>query len=486
MIYATLHLRLPDGQTLLYNVEKESITIGRAPENDLVLSDATIAPQQARITVQPGQLTIEDLGSIGGITLDGKRIEANKEYSLMQVKAIRLSSVDMVVGAPNSAPPLWQPLPATQTTQPTRPFTVALTPKRSTRDFTVTVTRNKGGTGLLGTKPPNIILAGRDANESMAFTFKPQTMRLESGESKNATLEVRGKPGHFTITATGEGYSIATKGQLLAVNRLPLVLAIVLSVSILLGVLLVMGSCPTVFSDVCGFVPNNPISLVFSTATFTPTNTRTATATFTATTSSVAATTRTVVPQTVAATATPANTSTIAPTPKFEGGFITYKLLQTNGTYSLMALPSVGNPIVLLTNKTDMRVLDYSRARNLFAIDVFEANKHFVWLVTGEGKVVREAINDGWDKLNEVDFAPDGSFFVLEGVVGADQVRYYFYNPSGELIRTSILQPPTATSTLTRTPFPTNTSTVTPTPSRTPPPSITPTPSRTVEATSTP
>ena len=84
MIYATLHLRLSDGQTFSYNIEKESITIGRAPDNDLVLSDATVAPQHARLTVQPGQLTIQDLGSVGGTTLDGLRIEANQDRSLIR------------------------------------------------------------------------------------------------------------------------------------------------------------------------------------------------------------------------------------------------------------------------------------------------------------------------------------------------------------------------------------------------------------------
>jgi hypothetical protein len=493
MIYATLHLRLSDGQTLSYNIEKESITIGRAPDNDLVLADATVAPQHARLTVQPGQLTIQDLGSIGGTTLDGQRIEANKDHSLIRVSAIRFGNVEAVIAAPDSAPPSWtSPITAAPPT-PSRPISLSLTPKRSTRDFTVTVTRNKGGTGLLGAKPPTIILAGSDPNEAMTFIFKPQTLKLESGESKSTTLEVRGKPGAFTLTATTENYTASTKGQLLGVNRLPVILSIVFGVSILLGIALILGSCPTVFNDICGFVPNNPISFVFSTATFTPTNTRlpTSTPTVTPTKTATPLPGQIIVTVTPTFTITPSPTFTITPTPKFEGGVLTYKQQQANGTYSLIALPAIGNPVVLIANKTDTRVLDYSRAKNIFAVEVIEGVKRSLWLVTAEGKIVRDGINDGWDKISEGDFAPDGSFLTLE-VVTNEQTRFFFYNSNGELLRSLALMTPTHTPTITRTPTITQTPTITPTPSKTLTPTITLTPSRTpteeptVEATPTP
>lgn len=496
MIYATLHLRLSDGQTFSYTIEKESITIGRAPDNDLVLSDATVAPQHARLTVQPGQLTIQDLGSIGGTTLDGQRIEANQDRSLIRVSTIRFGNVEAVIGAPDSAPPTWTSPITAAPPAPSRPINISLTPKRSTRDFTVTVTRNKGGTGMLGAKPPTIILAGSDPNDAMTFTFKPQTLKLESGESKNATLEVRGTPGAFTLTATTENYTASTKGQLFSVNRLPIILSIVFGVSILLGIVLILGSCPTIFNDICGFVPNNPISLAFSTATFTPTNTRTppaptATPTVTSTSTATPLPGQIIVTVTPTLTHTPSPTFTLTPTAKFESGLLTYKQQQPNGMYSLLALPAIGNPITLIANKTDARVLDYSRAKNIFAVEVVEGVKRSLWLVTAEGKIVRDGINDGWDKISEGDFAPDGSFLTLEVVVN-EQTRFFFYNSNGELLRSFGLMTPTHTPTITRTPTITNTPTITPTPSKTLTPTITLTPSLTpsdeptVEATPTP
>lgn len=493
MIFATLHLRLSDGQTLSYNIEKESVTIGRAPDNDLVLADATVAPQHARLTVQPGQLTIQDLGSIGGTTLDGRRIEANKDHSLIGVGTIRFGNVEAMIGAPDSARPSWTSPITAAPPSPSRPISLTLTPKRSTRDFTVTVTRNKGGSGMLGAKPPTIILSGSDPNDALTFIFKPQTLKLESGESKNVTLEVRGTPGAFTLTATTENYTASTKGQLIRLNRLPIILSIVFGVSILLGIALILGSCPTVFNDVCGFVPNNPISLAVSTVTFTPTNTRlpTSTPTVTSTSTATPLAGQIIVTVTPTFTITPSPTFTVTPTPKFEGGILTFKQQQANGTYSLIALPPIGNPITLVANKTDARVLDYSRAKNIFAVEVIEGIKRSLWLVTAAGKIVRDGVNDGWDKISEGDFAPDGSFLTLE-VVANDQTRFFFYNSNGELLRSFGLMTPTYTPTITRTPTITNTPTITPTPSKTLTPTITLTPSLTpsqeptVEATPTP
>ena len=346
---------------------------------------------------------------------------------------------------------------------------------------------------MLGAKPPTIILSGSDPNEAMTFTFKPQTLKLESGESKSATLEVRGTPGAFTLTATTENYTASTKGQLFSVNRLPIILSIVFGVSILLGIVLILGSCPTVFNDICGIVPNNPISLAFSTATFTPTNTPTPTAspTVTSTKTATPLAGQIIVTVTPTFTITPSPTFTITPTAKFEGGVLTYKQQNANGTYSLIALPAIGNPTVLIANKTDARVLDYSRAKISLRWKWSKALKRSLWLVTAEGKIVRDGINDGWDKISEGDFAPDGTFITLEVIVN-EQTRFFFYNSNGELLRSFGLMTPTHTPTITRTPTITNTPTITPTPSKTLTPTITLTPSLTpseeptVEATPTP
>ena len=48
--------------------------VGRAEDNDLVLTDIGVSRRHARILVQPGSVWIEDLGSGNGTYVQGKRI----------------------------------------------------------------------------------------------------------------------------------------------------------------------------------------------------------------------------------------------------------------------------------------------------------------------------------------------------------------------------------------------------------------------------
>lgn len=61
-------------------------TLGRAPDNQLHLSDATLSKQHARLTVQPNGLFIQDLNSSNGTFVNGQRL----------INAAQLNSGDMV------------------------------------------------------------------------------------------------------------------------------------------------------------------------------------------------------------------------------------------------------------------------------------------------------------------------------------------------------------------------------------------------------
>jgi pSer/pThr/pTyr-binding forkhead associated (FHA) protein len=56
-------------------VEKEEITIGRDPASDIFLNDITVSRRHARIFFKKDEAFIEDLGSLNGIFVDGKRVE---------------------------------------------------------------------------------------------------------------------------------------------------------------------------------------------------------------------------------------------------------------------------------------------------------------------------------------------------------------------------------------------------------------------------
>lgn len=56
-------------------IEKEEITIGRDPASDIFLNDITVSRRHARIFFEKKEAYIEDLGSLNGIFVDGKRVD---------------------------------------------------------------------------------------------------------------------------------------------------------------------------------------------------------------------------------------------------------------------------------------------------------------------------------------------------------------------------------------------------------------------------
>jgi len=499
MIYGTLHLRLPNGQQQSHNISQSSVLIGRGLANDLLLNDSSVAPSHARLTFQRGEVVVEDLGTINGTFINGVQIEPRKPYVLNKAEFIRFGNVDAMLTPPNSAAPEWPPLttpPPVEVVEPAQPeapvdvqppptpklVSLKLNPKRAARVFTLTVTRTADDPDLT---TQTILLAGNDPTDDLAFSFKPQVLKLDPGQSKTSQIEVRGLPGPFTITAAGKGksYTTATKGALIAPDRtVPLVIAIAAVLSCLTA-LLALSACPTSLRGICGFIPANPISMAVSTSTFTPS------ATFTPEPTQTPLPTETLAGPSptsggVVATATtggvvPSQAPTSAQAPG-SGGILTFKRQQANGFFTLLALPaSGGDPVQLIANKTDFRVLDYAPSTQTFAVDVNEGVGHTLWLVKADGTVILQSANEGWTAIRNGDFGPDGSYLVLDTLDNNSRPEYRFYGADGSVLTELILQTPTETNTPSRTPTNTFTFTPTLTPSRTPTPTLTPRPSRT-------
>lgn len=65
-----------------FRLKPEGITIGRAPENDLVITQdfpawETVSRHHARIYRQAGHWIVEDLGSMNGVYVNGRRTGRN-------------------------------------------------------------------------------------------------------------------------------------------------------------------------------------------------------------------------------------------------------------------------------------------------------------------------------------------------------------------------------------------------------------------------
>jgi serine phosphatase RsbU (regulator of sigma subunit) len=72
---ATLVVANPSGNRTKVILEQVPFTIGRHPENNLVLRDTRISRNHARITNHNGQFLVEDLRSRHGVYVNGERIE---------------------------------------------------------------------------------------------------------------------------------------------------------------------------------------------------------------------------------------------------------------------------------------------------------------------------------------------------------------------------------------------------------------------------
>lgn len=70
--------RLVDAEGKPTVMRRFPFRVGRAPENDLVLEDATVSGQHAQILYQSGQFAVEDKGSTNGTYVNGAKVERSR------------------------------------------------------------------------------------------------------------------------------------------------------------------------------------------------------------------------------------------------------------------------------------------------------------------------------------------------------------------------------------------------------------------------
>lgn len=76
-----LHLQRKGGTVYVHRVGVMPIQIGRAPNNDLVLSDPMVSQQHAVVWVQEGKLMVRDLASRNGVFVDDERVVGSRELT---------------------------------------------------------------------------------------------------------------------------------------------------------------------------------------------------------------------------------------------------------------------------------------------------------------------------------------------------------------------------------------------------------------------
>ena len=91
---ATLREIRPDGSSQSFVVDGRPLTIGRGPDNGLVLQDTRASRHHARIYGRQGGLLLADLGSTNGSFVNDRRIQ---EIALGEGDRIRLGDTVLIV-----------------------------------------------------------------------------------------------------------------------------------------------------------------------------------------------------------------------------------------------------------------------------------------------------------------------------------------------------------------------------------------------------
>ena len=84
----------PDGSTRMFTVDGRPLTIGRAPDNGLVLFDGRVSRHHARLYGRSGALLLTDLGSTNGSWVNDRKVE---EMALGEGDRIRVGDTILVV-----------------------------------------------------------------------------------------------------------------------------------------------------------------------------------------------------------------------------------------------------------------------------------------------------------------------------------------------------------------------------------------------------
>lgn len=96
MIYGKLDVYWPDGPTDTYPLEKTTVAIGRSVGNDIVLDTSSISRYHITLTHKDHEVILQDLDSVNGTYIDGKRLKANEPFSLRGGEEVQIGDLRLI------------------------------------------------------------------------------------------------------------------------------------------------------------------------------------------------------------------------------------------------------------------------------------------------------------------------------------------------------------------------------------------------------
>lgn len=105
-----IHLTLPSGETRKYSLQMDSIRIGRAADNTVVLEDGSLSAHHAVLHRRESGFELVDLGSTNGIEVDGRRVLTHdlRDGDVVKIGSVmlRFEWVDQPAAPPAAASPM--------------------------------------------------------------------------------------------------------------------------------------------------------------------------------------------------------------------------------------------------------------------------------------------------------------------------------------------------------------------------------------------
>lgn len=95
-IKASLHVTLPNGESLIFQLKGRNTTVGRAPDNTLVIDDPQVSAHHVELSASREGFMLRDLGSLNGTFVKGGRISESPLFlgDEIEIGSTRLSLVE--------------------------------------------------------------------------------------------------------------------------------------------------------------------------------------------------------------------------------------------------------------------------------------------------------------------------------------------------------------------------------------------------------
>ncbi len=91
-----LSIVLLDGEKLNFKIDKESCTIGRSPQCDVVIQHEAMSRKHCLLEVKNGNLFVTDLASSNGVSIEGEKIPPNTPVPYQTFLSLAFGAVQSI------------------------------------------------------------------------------------------------------------------------------------------------------------------------------------------------------------------------------------------------------------------------------------------------------------------------------------------------------------------------------------------------------